>query len=147
VIDHRDALGFARAVGAFDVGILAAVPVGSEGEELAVRRPDLVTVVAFVEGQSGRYLAFEVIDPDIPIPVAQHGQRELASVRRQLRAGVGPGLVPQGRGDSLPVHFEDRIVGHADDSADIGKSSRRREADLGSTVAAVVGHTLDHRRR
>jgi len=74
VIDLGQAFLLARTVGAFSIGVFAAVLVGGELQVLAVGRPHLVAFITVVERQTGGHVAIEVVDPDVPVAVAENRQ-------------------------------------------------------------------------
>ena len=75
VVAGREALFFARAVGAFAVKVVGAGAARAEGEEAAVWRPHLLGLCGVIEGQAGWHTAFEVVDPDIEVAIPKHRQR------------------------------------------------------------------------
>ena len=142
-----EGLDLSRAVGALAKEAVRPVLVRREDQALAVRRPDLLALDALAEGEAGPHAALEIVHPDVPVVVAQHGEREPPTIRREPRIGIDTLVGQQRLRPALAVDPEDREGATLDFRGDVREQPGGREVELGSTLARADRQVLQHRDR
>src|SRR3990170_4152057 len=65
-------LHLSRSVGTLAIEVVGPIHVRAERQVLTIGRPDLLGVARLIEGQTGRHTSLEIVDPDVPVSVAQN---------------------------------------------------------------------------